>query len=84
LLGERGLPRPLGRRRRAEVPTSEPLNPGLAQRLRDTLAGAVELEETFDAQHPTTVGVADDTRRHLRNSVTGIVTAPRADLGRGQ
>jgi hypothetical protein len=46
-----------------ELPTSEPFNRALIQRLHDTLARAIELQETFEAQHRLPVHAASRLRR---------------------
>jgi hypothetical protein len=65
------------------VPTSEPANPALIQRLHDTLARAVELEETFEAQHRLPVHASSGLRRDeaTGNAASVFNTASAAMVG---
>jgi hypothetical protein len=66
-----------------ELPTSEPLNHALIQRLRDTLAQAVELEETFQSQHRLPIHDSSLLRRDeaVGNAASGFNTASVATMG---
>ena len=65
------------------VPTSEPRYPALIQRLHDTLARAVELEETFEAQHRLPVHASSLLRRDeaTGNAASVFNTASAAMVG---
>jgi hypothetical protein len=66
-----------------ELPTSEPLDPTLGQRLRDTLARAVELEKTFEEQHQLPVQASSPLRRDeaVGNAASVFNTASVATVG---
>ena len=67
----------------AGLPTSEQLDPGSAQRLRDTLARAVDLEATFDAHHELAVNPSSRLRQDeaVGNAASVFNTASVALIG---
>ena len=66
-----------------ELPTSEPFNRALIQRLHDTLARAVELQETFQAQLRLPIHASSRLRRDetTGNAASGFNTASAALVG---
>jgi hypothetical protein len=66
-----------------ELPTREPFNPTLIQRLHDTLARAVELQDTFVAQHRLPIHASSHLRRDeaTGNAASGFNTASVATVG---
>ena len=66
-----------------ELPTSQPLDPTLGQRLYDTLARAVELEEIFEAQHRLPIDASSLLRRDeaAGNAASVFNTASVATVG---
>jgi hypothetical protein len=67
----------------AELPTSEPSDPALIQRLHDTLARAVELEGLFEVQHRLRVDASSLLRRDeaVGNAASVFNTASAAMVG---
>jgi hypothetical protein len=67
----------------AELPASEPLNPMLSQQLHDTLARAVELTETFEAQNRLPIHASSRLRRDeaVGNAASVFNTASVAIVG---
>ena len=65
------------------MPTSQPANPRLVQRLCATLARAVELEATFEAQHRLPVHSSSPLRRDeaVGNAASGFNIASVAVVG---
>jgi hypothetical protein len=66
-----------------ELPASEPLNPMLSQQLHDTLARAVELTETFEAQNRLPIHASSRLRRDeaVGNAASVFNTASVAIVG---
>jgi hypothetical protein len=65
------------------LPTREPFNPTVVQRLHDTLARAVELDEIFEAQHRLPTDASSLLRRDeaAGNAASGFNTASAAVVG---
>jgi hypothetical protein len=65
------------------VLTSEPFNPMLSQQLHDTLARAVELTETFEAQNRLPIHASSRLRRDeaVGNAASVFSTASVAIVG---
>jgi hypothetical protein len=66
-----------------QLPTREPFDPSVLQRLHDSLARAVELHETFVAQHRLPVHPSSCLRRDeaVGNAASGFNTASVATVG---